>query len=142
MNLGGSMDIENSSQAEPGRVRTVHPLADAERFGKFYDPDFSVSVKEESNKESAARWDKSKWNPAHLKDPNYNVKSMKVAEQSVVDLVTAWSNFTKGGVPIECTDENKPLLVTTLIPVDDDFRSLWQLTNESIAEQKKEEAKN
>jgi hypothetical protein len=136
------MDLQKAVQATAGRSRTVHPLDNKERFNGYYDPDFSVTVREESSQDAAKRWDRFKWNPAHLKDPRYNEKSMRVAEQSVIDLVTGWENFTDNGVPIECTDENKQMLVTSLIPVDDDFKSLWQLSQEAITEQKQEEAKN
>ncbi|HEX8851277.1 MAG TPA: hypothetical protein VF761_17255 [Gemmatimonadaceae bacterium] len=173
------MDIRNAIVTTPGRTRIVHPLSDPKKVHpRFLDPEFFVEVKEESNTATARRWDLFKFNPNNLKDKRYAEKQMKVAEQSVQDLVVNFGGLFNAGEPIACNPEGRALLTrasvecfvqdededetvkTAVGKVGDDepedereealdleereteWKSLWVLTQEAIADQKKEEAGN
>lgn len=181
------MDIRNAIVSTPGRTRTVHPLADPERIHpRFLDPEFFVVVKEESNTQTAARWDLFKFNPNNTKDKRYSQKHMKVAERSVQDLVVDFGGLFDNGTPVPCDKTGRALLTRVSVEcfvVDEDeddeapaaavkpagdaedvdveaedaeesepavaldeleteWKSLWVLVQEAIAEQKQDEAKN
>lgn len=142
------MDITRGIRSKPGRTRTVHPLADLELIdakSKFYDPEFSVEVMEESNVATARRWDEHHWDPTNKKDKHYSEKMMKVGSAEVKDLVVSWNNLFDGTTPIECTPDNKPVLVEVVVETLDEeqpWKSLWRLTQIAIDKQKKAEAGN
>ncbi len=140
------MDISKGIRSVPGRTRTVHPLADTDLIDeKFVDPDFSVTVIEESNTQTGKRWDRFKWDPTNKKDAHYSEKMMKVGAAEVEELLTGWSNLFDNGEPIECTKDTKSLLIEVTVKTKDEeqpWKSLWRLTQIAIDKQKQEETGN
>ncbi len=140
------MELTKGVRIVDGRVRTVHPLADPDLIPQaFLDPDFYVEVIEEANVVTGRRWDRFKWDPTNKKDPRYSEKLMKVSAAEVSDLVKGWGNLFEKGQPVECTDDNKILLVEVVIPTLDEeqkWKSLWRLTQMALEKQREAEAGN
>lgn len=127
------MDITKAKRATPGRIRTVHPLGDA-------DQDFFVEMEELSESEQSAILDKVGYMPGTNKATMSKLD--KVTRIAIKRRIKNFGGLVENGVELECTDENKLKFKDIIVEVDSEEKSLWQLCVEAESALKDEESKN
>lgn len=143
------MDFEQSYISKPGRIWNLSPFdIDELDVIKKRDPSFVIHVREEDETDIAQRSDKFKYQFGIGKSDTTQ-KMFKVSDQAVLDNIVGWEGLTQGGVPVECTNENKLKFAKAklFLPTRGDkgegaWVTFWGLTMEALDREQQAVLKN
>jgi hypothetical protein len=127
------MEIKNTFRATPGKIRTVHPLGDA-------DPDFFVEIEEISDTEANKILDRHGYMPGTRGATM--TKLEKVTRDNIRRRVRNFGGLTENGAELDATDANKLRFLEIITEVDGEEKNLWTLTVEAEQNAKEDERKN